>query len=410
MLGGPLERSGFPPPAGSFTPPRCGLFLLRRSQIADSNRRQLEGSEVHALADGRLGGPPAVELLTRAYFGRPDVAAGLEVARRVEFSGLGRDSLARVAGIGGQGVDISRLWSAAVQGSRFGLSGGVGGEVSALGHDDLPAAVRNSLDVILTYDWRRSGSWWRSASMLIDAIDYRSRRFWIAMGSVQDAQITPEAGEPVHSPDGGSGGWVYADLQARQRKESVLLSRQRMVNVGGVELAAWISARMMLWHDGLDQQVAALLATAPVRTVQGMFTAAHFSEAVAALNRQKVGGVPLGSSRPITLCGEARRGIMSAIPGPAHASGDQSALFDRIEYSASVDPDFVCLIHPQHAPIAVGAPGMRIDPDVEVGSYAGVMQDGEASMRGALVAQDRSDPALCVDGDSKAVGVVRLTA
>ena len=33
MLGGPLERSGFPPPAGSFTPPRCGLFLLRRSQM-----------------------------------------------------------------------------------------------------------------------------------------------------------------------------------------------------------------------------------------------------------------------------------------------------------------------------------------------------------------------------------------
>ena len=31
MLGGPLERSGFPPPAGSFTLPRCGLFLLRRS-------------------------------------------------------------------------------------------------------------------------------------------------------------------------------------------------------------------------------------------------------------------------------------------------------------------------------------------------------------------------------------------
>ena len=33
MLGGPLERSGFPPPADSFTPPRCGLFLLRRSQF-----------------------------------------------------------------------------------------------------------------------------------------------------------------------------------------------------------------------------------------------------------------------------------------------------------------------------------------------------------------------------------------
>ena len=34
MLGGPLERSGFPPPAGSFTPPRCGPFLLRRSQVS----------------------------------------------------------------------------------------------------------------------------------------------------------------------------------------------------------------------------------------------------------------------------------------------------------------------------------------------------------------------------------------
>ena len=32
MLGGPLKRSGFPPPSGSVTPPRCGLFLRRRSQ------------------------------------------------------------------------------------------------------------------------------------------------------------------------------------------------------------------------------------------------------------------------------------------------------------------------------------------------------------------------------------------
>ena len=31
MLGGPRERSGFPPPLGGFTPPLCGLFLLRRS-------------------------------------------------------------------------------------------------------------------------------------------------------------------------------------------------------------------------------------------------------------------------------------------------------------------------------------------------------------------------------------------
>ena len=32
MLGGPRARSGVPPPSGGFTPPLCGLFLLRRSQ------------------------------------------------------------------------------------------------------------------------------------------------------------------------------------------------------------------------------------------------------------------------------------------------------------------------------------------------------------------------------------------
>ena len=38
MLGGPLERSGFPPPSGGFTPSRCGLFLLRRSHVVASVR------------------------------------------------------------------------------------------------------------------------------------------------------------------------------------------------------------------------------------------------------------------------------------------------------------------------------------------------------------------------------------
>ncbi len=37
MLGGPRERSGFPPPSGSFTPPLCGLVLLRRSHTCVSS-------------------------------------------------------------------------------------------------------------------------------------------------------------------------------------------------------------------------------------------------------------------------------------------------------------------------------------------------------------------------------------
>ena len=46
MLGGPLERSGFPPPSGRFTPPRCGLFLLRRSH-----------PPTFAVANGLVTGP-----------------------------------------------------------------------------------------------------------------------------------------------------------------------------------------------------------------------------------------------------------------------------------------------------------------------------------------------------------------
>ena len=38
MLGGPRERSGFPPPSGRVTPPLCGLVLLRRSQPFDWHR------------------------------------------------------------------------------------------------------------------------------------------------------------------------------------------------------------------------------------------------------------------------------------------------------------------------------------------------------------------------------------
>ena len=40
MLGGPRERSGFPPPSGRVTPPLCGLVLLCRSQAPWIGRHQ----------------------------------------------------------------------------------------------------------------------------------------------------------------------------------------------------------------------------------------------------------------------------------------------------------------------------------------------------------------------------------
>ena len=388
-----------------------------RDQLLADEGRRADGSAIVALAAGPLGGPPAAELVCRAWFARPDAAEAIGVVegQRVEFSGRPRDALARVAGITGQGADPWFVYQMAERSGTI-VTGPVGRvDLSMTGRpltsSGLPAALRDALDSIVRVDWRRSGAFWRASAMMIDGIDYRPRRFWLAQGSVQDAEITAEAGEPVHSPDGGGGGWRYADLQVRRRREETLLSRTRMINVGGVELSSWISARLALWHDGLDRQVADLLATsAAVRTNAGGFDAEHFASAVAGLNRQMVGGVPLGSSRPIALCGEGRRVLMSAVPGPARATGDEAAVLSRVVYSASVDPDFLCLVHPEHAPLVIGGLGGRLDPEAAVGAFAGVMQDGEASMRGAVVSQDRSDPALCVDGETKCVGAVRMIA
>ena len=50
MLGGPLKRSGFPPPSPGVTPPRCGLFLRRRSQqrVGVDEIDSCEGRSYHA--------------------------------------------------------------------------------------------------------------------------------------------------------------------------------------------------------------------------------------------------------------------------------------------------------------------------------------------------------------------------
>ena len=49
MLGGPRTRSGFPPPSGRVTPPRCGLVLLRRSQAGSYGYRPKR--KAHAAVD-----------------------------------------------------------------------------------------------------------------------------------------------------------------------------------------------------------------------------------------------------------------------------------------------------------------------------------------------------------------------
>ena len=60
MLGGPPTRSGFPPPSGRVTPPRCGLVLLRRSQWLHVAVRDGDGVVIFESdafdASGAIGG------------------------------------------------------------------------------------------------------------------------------------------------------------------------------------------------------------------------------------------------------------------------------------------------------------------------------------------------------------------
>ena len=74
MLGGPPTRSGFPPPSGRVTPPRCGLFLLRRSQpIAsiDDVRSYTQSSQFALTAYGRTPLSAVLDLVLFDVDGKP---------------------------------------------------------------------------------------------------------------------------------------------------------------------------------------------------------------------------------------------------------------------------------------------------------------------------------------------------
>ena len=361
----------------------------------------------------------AVDLVTRAWFGRPDVAdaIGVPAADRVQFVGAGRDSLARVAGILGRDASPDVMWSGAVgdgfdtREARVALM--MAGTPGALPVGGLPAAVRDSVDRIIRHDWMRSGSFWRAAVRTIAAPDFRNRRWWFALSGVSQNERIPEGGAPFADPQGGGASWMHSDLQVtNDRRSKVLLSFERVVNAGGIEGSAWMSAQIALWHDRLDQEIVALLGGGAVRTNAGTFNAAHFAAAVSAVNRQTVGGVTLGSSRPVALAGENRRALMSAVPGPARASGDEAAVLSSVVYSAAVDPDFLALVHPAFMPCAVGYLG-QIEPMASMGQMVRMSDAGVGGRRfdeAACVYQHRSDPALCLDSDDNAVGAVRMIA
>ena len=364
-----------------------------------------------------------VELVTRHWFNRPDVADTLPPGARVQFNGDNRDVLARIRGLKPTGgADPSHLFGLAIDeergagilsyGSRLVLGMGTAAGASTTG--GISVAVRDSLDQILQHDWMASGAFWRGACREVESRDFRPRRFWVtssgsgAVGIVGGNVSESGAGEVV-SHDAGTGGWLQIDLQVRHRyfEDSMSLTVESVVNEGAAILSAWMAARVANWHHAADREVEALLGGASVDVSSGALDAAHFSAAVAQLNRQEIAGLPLGSTLPVAIAGEGRRGLLSAVPSVQRAEGDQTAVLSRIEYSASVAADFgPVLIHPGCMPAALGRiRGSELTPRVAIGDGGG--SDSPMGRR-AVAWQDRSAPALVQNAAGETIGAVRM--
>ena len=102
MLGGPRTRSSFPPPSGSFTPPRCGLFLLRRSHptldetvafvVKDHLRAQFTSfAAVAALDPPRLAIGPFPFLITMLQSRLPQIELTVITSPTEFFEESGED-------------------------------------------------------------------------------------------------------------------------------------------------------------------------------------------------------------------------------------------------------------------------------------------------------------------------------
>ena len=333
-----------------------------------------------------------------------------------QFSGLGRDALAAVAGLAGAGADPSAAWRQLLHESgaagidttptggivKLGMGAGAAGAVTRAA--TFPASVEDSLRMIVQHDWERAGTFWRTCTRVVRAPDFRSRDWRVAMSGASSSEVAQESGSPSFDASPGAG-WLSASLQVKRRPTSTTLSYERWISVGGLELGQWLQGQIALWHDAIDAQVAALLAGASVRTVAGTYDDDHWDKAITALNRQTVAGATLGASKPIAVVGENRRGI--ALSLAPRAEGDMGSLLSRVECSATVDPDFAAVIHPNFMPCMLAHMRDDLTPIAAMGP-AVRGEGGARSDLGAVVAQDRSAPALTVDSDGNVPGAVRM--
>ena len=254
--------------------------------------------------------------------------------------------------------------------------------------------------------------------------NFKATRVWFARGGSVSAVSLAESGPVRRASNESSEAWPWVDLRVASDvfDSTLVLTRERAVNAGDggmAEIGAFIAAEIAGWHDELDGQVVTALASAP--ETQGAFDAAHVAAAVAALNRQTIGKMTLGSSsRPWALAGDNRQALVRGLLPTSDS--DQAALLGGAAFSSAVDADTLILVHSDVQPCAIGhLAGGDLVPRPMFGRSAGVSvpgsQDRVISPAGVRVQFDASPvkavhvgpPPASGAPDTGIVGAVRLT-
>ncbi len=372
-------------------------------------------SRLTAHPDGPIREPGHRVLCALHAFGRRDLAPAYASENQIDpvpAFGAPAESLRRLVGLQGSEATNELLMRACLGPATVALASGVPGSLPAA---DLGPAIRDAALAIIRHEWARHGMLWRVAAREVQTATLRETRVFVgASGSTQTSERR-EAAE-LRTYEGGE--WPAADVTTAFRDGGKFKpTRQRIVNGGGVEYAAWFAAAVARAQQDLDEAAGAALASAAVPGVgPGSGTAwmeAHLTAALTAFHAQAVGGLRINTSRPILIIGEERRGVGYVVPPVASAAGDMRAQIDRVIVSPSMPAAAAVLVSQDFRPLVIGtlsasglsAPGVRLGLEAAgEGDFGRVDADLMAALDGSW-----SDPAVVAVGGA-GLGAVRLTA
>lgn len=381
----------------------------------ESERRELAArTEIRPLPDGGAWREPGTDHGNErvagalALMGRPDLVSSYCQAnavdpRRIRFQSVSEGLHRLVGAMVPNAYDLHRV---VLEVSTMRTWEGV---PAAFPRAGLGPAVRDAALHLLQHDWgARRGAFWRTASRVIPTGTTKTTRAYVAASGGVGLYRIGEAGEAQRA-DPGHQGWPYADLVYPEAGRGLKFfpTVEQIVNAGLEPISSWLSGVVAGWNDDFDQLAVTALADAPANA--GGFDDAHLAAALSALNRQAINGRTLGSASAFVLAGEGRRGAIGGfVPGLPRASGDATAVLERVEYSSAVASNTAILVHGRFAPLAVGyldAP----EPTLNIGS---LQVPGGATAIGVMVQLNVTDPTAIRTSDTARapIGALRLTA